>query len=49
MKKLIALLLVASLGLFTVGCGGGDKDKDKKDAKPAAGEKDKDAAKPEGK
>lgn len=34
MKKLLAGMLVLSLGLFTLGCGGGEK---KADKKPAAG------------
>jgi len=34
MKKLLAGMLVLSLGLFTLGCGGGEK---KPASKPAAG------------
>jgi hypothetical protein len=34
MKKLLAGMLVLSLGLFTLGCGGGEK---KVEKKPAAG------------
>ena len=40
MRYLVAFVVVLSLGMFSLGCGGGDEKPKKDPAKPAAGEKD---------